>query len=282
MIAVLDTVRGLLHAQLGTYRRPCPACDRGPKDSALSVTVDARGALWHCHRCGSSGALTHEGNTRGPAPTARPVAAMPLDWSLDAARIWKRTEPLRGTLGAKYLETRGCRLPPADSDLRYLPPQGDLPPSLCAAITDVLTGRRISLHFTRLRADGSGKAGTGRDKLLLKGHRKRGGCIRLWPDESVTTGLAIAEGLETALAAAHRFTPIWATVDCANLAAFPVLAGIESLTIYADHDPAGIAAARACARRWRDAGREVNARVPKQAGQDVADIAAAIRARRSA
>ncbi len=145
---------------------------------------------------------------------------------------------------------------------------------MCAAVSDVRTGKPISLHFTRLAADGRGKAGTDRDKLLLAGHRKRGGCIRLWPDESVTRGLALAEGIETALAAAHVFTPIWATVDAGNMATFHVLPGIESMTIFADNDAAGLKAARDCGLRWRDAGREVRVRVPRKAGSDVADIAA--------
>jgi len=272
-----------------TTRGPCPQCDRGPKDRALAVTTDHRGTVSFCHRCGYTSA----------EPNRQPVAiratrctmqnrpdtlddSPPLDWSLTAERIWRRTVPLRGTVGAVYLQNRGCRLPPADSDLRFLPPHGVFPPSLCGLVTDAATGKKLSLHFTRVAPDGSGKAGTDRDKLLLRGHRKKGGCIRLWPDEAVTTGLAIAEGIETALAAAHRFTPIWSTIDASNFAAFPLLAGIEALTIYADNDEAGVKAARECARRWRDAGREVHARVPKQPGQDVADIAAAIRARRCA
>ena len=33
--------------------------------------------------------------------------------------------------------------------------------------------------------------------MLCKGHRKAGGVIRLWPDDEVTDGLAVAEGIET-------------------------------------------------------------------------------------
>lgn len=66
-------------------------------------------------------------------------------------------------------------------------------------ITDVLTNEPMSLHFTYLRADGSGKAPVTPQKKLLGGHQKKGGCIRLYPDSDVTDGLAIAEGVETAL-----------------------------------------------------------------------------------
>ena len=71
--------------------------------------------------------------------------------------------------------------------------------------------------------------------------------VRLWPDEEVTSGLCVAEGVETALTAARGFGLAWACLDAANLAALPVLPGVEALTIVADHDEAGIRAADACA-----------------------------------
>jgi hypothetical protein len=185
--------------------------------------------------------------------------------------IWARTLPLAGTIGETYIRHRRGVLPPADSDVRYLPPSDRYPPSLCALVTDAVTAEPISLHFTRLAADGRGKAGTERDKVLLAGHRKAGGVIRIWPDEAVTHGLAIAEGIETALSAAHAYTPVWATVDAGNLAAFLVLGGISSLIVFADHDPAGLDAARKVARRWHDAGREVRVTRPKILGTDVND-----------
>jgi Toprim domain len=75
---------------------------------------------------------------------------------------------------------------------------------------------------------------------------KAGTAIKLWPDENVTAGLAIAEGLKTALSAAarieHRGTllrPAWAAVDAGNLAEFSVLPGAESLTVLVDNDEHG-------------------------------------------
>lgn len=258
---------------MNTRRGPCPHCARGPKDDALAITHDERGTVSYCHRCGYTSADNVLPFRIVPPRTVR--AAEPLDWSAKAETIWRRTQSLRGTLGETYLQHRGCALPPRDSHVRFLPSDGRHPPSLCAAITDIVTGQPISLHFTRLAADGRGKAGTDRDKLLLAGHRKKGGCIRLWSDESVTRGLALAEGIESALAAAHVFTPIWATVDAGNMATFPVLSGIESLTLFADHDDAGLRAARECGLRWRDAGREVRIRTPRTAGHDAADEVAA-------
>lgn len=261
----------------GEHRIPCPECARKPSDKTLGVTVDNDRVVWHCFRCGIRGAAGTGAQRRDDfRPTRRTVQrAAPLEWSTVAHRIWSRTQELRGTLGETYLNHRGCVLPPRDSHLRYLPPDGKHPPSLCAAITAAATGKALSLHFTRLAADGRGKAGTDLDKLMLKGHRKAGGVIRLWPDDAVTTGLAIAEGIETALASAHVFTPIWAAIDAGNLGALPVLDGIDALTIFADHDDAGIAAASTCASRWASAGCEVYIVRPRAAGKDIADLLAA-------
>lgn len=250
----------------------------------MTVTTDERGTVSFCHRCGYSSAENHERPRIERAPKAFHVEqhSTQQDWSERAVSIWRRTQPLRGTIGQTYLEHRGCVLPPRDSHLRFLPASEKYPPSLCAAVTDARTAKPISLHFTRLAADGHGKAGTDQDKLLLAGHRKKGGCIRLWPDEAVTYGLAIAEGIETALAAARIYSPMWAAVDASNLAAFPVLPGIDGLAIYADHDNAGISAAQECGQRWEAAGREVCIYRSRTPGEDIADMLARVARRKDA
>ena len=253
-----------------TKRARCPVCDRSKKDNALAIKEDERGRVEYCHRCGYTKAENFE---RRPDIVRAPSrSAEPLEWSERAESIWRRTRPLRGTVGETYLLYRGCALPPTDSDLRFLEPTDRHPPTLCARVTNAQTNRPQTLHFTRLAADGRGKAGTEQDKLLLGGHRKKGGVIRLWPDECVTAGLALAEGIESALAAAHLFTPVWAAIDASNLAAFPIVSGVDALMIFADHDDVGIGAAKLCAKRWRTMGREVRVRRPKTPGLDAADV----------
>ena len=264
--------------KMSTRRAPCPRCDRGPKDRALAVTEDERGTVEYCHRCGYTSANNIERprlERIAPAPRSNtPKAAEPLDWSDRAEAIWRRTVTLRGTVGEKYLLHRGCALPPPDSDLRFLSAHGKYPPTLCARVTDVLTAKPTTLHFTRLATDGRGKAGTDCDKMLLAGHRKKGGVIRLWSDDAVTHGLGVAEGIETALCAAHAYMPMWSCVDADNLASVSPLPGIEALAIYADHDPKGLCAARALGQRWADAGREVDIIIPTRAGADIANVVA--------
>jgi putative DNA primase/helicase len=251
-----------------TTRGPCPLCDCGPRDTALVTTTDEIGTVSYCHRCGYTVANNIVTGERRPIPirTYRP-------WRDIAAHLWQQAQPLRGSIAETYLRGRGCRLPPEDGDLRFLPARDGYFAAMLARVTDAVTGEPISLHFTRLAPDGHGKAGTDRDKLLLSGHRKSRGCIRLWPDEHITSSLTLAEGIESALAAANTFAPTWSTVDAGNLGSFPVLGGIETLTIIADHDPAGLSAADSCARCWRAAGHTVRVLTPRMTGEDAADIA---------
>ena len=90
---------------------------------------------------------------------------------------------------------------------------------------------------------------------------KPAGIIRLSEDADVLEGLHLAEGLESALSAMSKgFRPMWATGSTALMAKFPVLSGIEALTIIADHDAngAGERAAAEVASRWREAGGETH------------------------
>lgn len=222
-----------------------------------------------------------EGATFKPRPrhaqaVSRPVAA-PLRESLaDHGRaLWNACEVLAGPALA-YLEARACVTPPADGDLRWHPalrhPSGHVGPALVALVTDAQTCEPLTLHRTWIAPDGR-KAAVNPPRLLLGGHRKAGGVIRLWPDEAVSTSLAVAEGIESALSLAHAHQPVWSLIDAGNLAALPVLAGIERLVIGADHDAAGTKAARQCASRWHAAGARAYIVTPPQERTDLNDIA---------
>jgi hypothetical protein len=102
-----------------------------------------------------------------------------------------------------------------------------------------------------------------------------GGIVRLSADEDVLGGLHIGEGLETCLyVMGLGFRPMWSTGGTAMMTGFPVLGGIEALTIIADNDvnDAGEKAARAAEARWLEAGREVLIHIPNERG-DVNDAA---------
>ena len=268
-------------APVRTRRAPCPKCDRGACDTALSISTFGDGReVAHCHRCGHNSVHQPHDPMRGTwrkdrdhAPvTAFSEAPRHARLSDYGRELWRSTEPV-GDIARDYLLARNLVLPPVDSDLRWHrrlrhPIEHFEGPALVALVRDVVTAEPLSLHRTWINPDGTKHGNPPR--MLLGGHRKAGGVIMLWPSAAVAEGLAIAEGIETALAVAHFFTPVWSCIDAGNLAAFPPLPGITSLLIVADHDEAGMRAAHACAARW--AARDVEIQRPVVAGYDAADV----------
>jgi len=242
---------------IGNHRTSCPTCGRGPRDKTMGVTIEPdRKGMAHCFRCAFTESYRPERGTHLTTPSRpRIKAAAPTakdDTLSDYGRdLWTASKALAG-VALDYLLARRCRIPPADGDLRFHPslkhPNGHTGPALVARITDAVTGEALSLHRTWIRSDGR-KADVDPPRLLLAGHHKQGGVIRLWPDESVTHGLGVAEGIESALSLAWAFEPTWSVIDAGNLAGLPVLAGIEVLTIAADNDVAGQNDAHECAQR---------------------------------
>lgn len=203
-----------------------------------------------------------------------------LDWSRRAESIYDKRHPLEGSLAAAYLMRRRCVMPETDDvfflpviDLSSFPRRCKDFPSMVAIIRDAVTGKPISLHFTFLAHDGSGKAPIPKNEQrhLLYGHRSGGGVIHLVDEGDISYGLGIAEGIETALSVmASGWKPIWSTISAGNMATFPIRGSSMSLTIFADHDESGtgLKAANKCAARWHAAGREVRIVMPKQVGSD--------------
>jgi putative DNA primase/helicase len=259
----------------GHHRLACPECGKRPTDRTLSIDVDHEHAVYHCFRCGASGALRHDRLTVSHSPTRSATKAPQRHEVLSdyGRELWRSTRALSGPALA-YLGHRCCRLPPLGSHLRWIPdlkhPSGHVGPALVALVTDAVTCEPLTLHRTWITS--TGKANVDPPRLLLAGHRKLGGVIRLWPDDEVTLGLGIAEGIETALSLAWAHSPAWACIDAGNLKSFPILGGIESLVIAADHDPAGLAAAEACALRWHRAGRDCVVWVPKSLKADINEL----------
>jgi putative DNA primase/helicase len=261
----------------GPRRQPCPVCDRGQKDRACGVGVDQHDGKMkaHCFRCGYV-ETQDDGIARQGANPGRGGCERHEVLSAHGRELWNDCRPISGEARA-YLESRSCRLPPADGDLRWHPalkhpPSGLLAPALVALATDARDHTKpLTLHRTWVRPDGT-KAALEPPRMLLAGHCKAGGVIRLWPEEAVTHGLGICEGIESALAFAHGFTPAWSCIDAGNLAALPVLPAL-SLVIGADNDEAGRNAANACAARWRRAGATVRILLPQGERSDWNDEA---------
>ena len=255
----------------GSHRTACPACSRGKRDKTLGITMQDGKGVAHCFRCSFVETHRDDRSEVRRAPVLSKPAAVSHETLSDYGKaLWAACLALPGTMGERYLVHRRCVVPPGD--LRFHPnlphkPTGTSGPALVALVTDAVTGTPLTLHRTWITP--TGKADLDPPRMLLGNHRKQGGVIRLWPDEHVTHGLAIAEGIETALSLAHAYQPVWACIDAGNLAALPVLPGVECLVIGADNDPAGQAAACTCAGRWTAAGCEV--RITQQAANDLND-----------
>lgn len=170
---------------------------------------------------------------------------------------WKTAVPISDTLAERYLASRGLSY--SGDAIRYRANDS----TMVALITDAVTAEPCGAHVTYLDREG-GKLGR---KMY---GRARGAVVRLSLDEDVEYGLGIGEGIETCLATG--FTPIWACLSAGTIAAFPVLTGIDCLTIFADNDESrtGLTAAKMCAERWHAADREAVIRIPVEVGVDYA------------
>jgi hypothetical protein len=141
-----------------------------------------------------------------------------------ALKIWDAAKPLARTLGEKYL-----------TEIRALTKLGELDAlryhagfdAVMALMTDPVTNEPCGVHRTFLNRDG-----TKREKKMLGLQ----GVVRLTPDEDVTQGLAITEGIENALAVLFHLdiAPCWAATCAGGIERFPLLGGIECLTIFRD------------------------------------------------
>jgi hypothetical protein len=193
-----------------------------------------------------------------PAHQARIKAALSL---------WDEAVPARGTVVEKYLATRGCLLPAPVSCgdvLRFHPHctfGAARVPAMVVLMRDVVTGEPIGIHRTALKDDGSGKRIMPDDmpaKMMLG--RAKGAVVMLQPHGP---RLGIAEGIETALSASQIFgIPVWSLMSASGIAACPVIPGVKRLTIFADQDQAGLAAAAKCATRYERASIEGEIRYP--------------------
>jgi len=216
--------------------------------------------------------------TRRQQAPPQPPPAAPRDDAADtrqriqrAGAIWRASVPIPGTPAERYLIGRGCILPPAGADvLRFHPAcpyTGGPVPAMVALMTTADGNRPVAIHRTPLTATGE----RDRDKPKKMLGPSGGAVIRLSPDDDVTMGLGLAEGIETGLSVlAAGWAPVWAAGSAGTIRTFPILAGVEALTIFADHDRsgAGLDAARACGERWVAAGQEAFIRAPRDAGRD--------------
>src|SRR5262249_47381718 len=149
----------------------------------------------------------------------------------------------KGTWVERYFEGRRLKLPD-DDVVRFNPktPWRDTDdrlthvPCMIAPLRDIHSDQIVGVHRTRLIE---------KDGKIVRGERRMLGiaqnaAIKIDPDEMVEQGLVIAEGIETALThrQEHGLRPIWALGSAGAIQTFPVLAGLDGLTILCENDGA--------------------------------------------
>lgn len=285
---------------------PCPVC--GGDDR---FAIHLRRSVWNCRGCGIGGdaiALVKHlrdldfpdaveflvgGATAPRRPVERPAAARPRDTApattashaaaqasheadrrARAQATWRAAVPIAGTPAETYLASRLLTFRDPRGDVLRFNPRArffatDMP--VMVALFRTIEGNAPCAVQLTLLEPGCWRPDR-RTQRQTVGPWADAAC-KLSRDADVTMGLCIGEGVETVLAGmAAGFQPAWAVGSAGAIAAFPVLAGIESLTLLVDADQAGRAAAAECAARWEAAGREVLTVVPRGEGQDMADL----------
>ncbi|WP_165420945.1 toprim domain-containing protein [Bradyrhizobium sp. Leo170] len=269
---------------------PCPRC--GGRDR-FSINVAKQ--LWNCRQCQRGGdvislvahidgvgfrqAVRYLGGAQQPvaAPVVRTTPLARHEPSINsefALRIWDDARPFANSLAEKYLlDTRKLNLNGVDVDdvFRFSPRchfEGERHPAMITLFRNIKTNAPQCIARTALDAEGR------KIKRLTLGPAA-GAVAKIDADANVEYGLHISEGVETGLRARELgLRPLWATGGTATMDKFPVLSGIDALTIIADNDANGTGqrAAQVCLHRWLAAGREAQILIPNVAGADAADI----------
>jgi putative DNA primase/helicase len=240
---------------LGGYKRNgknhlcrCPAHeDRSP---SLSIADGENGRILVRCFAGCDGAeiirvLKSRGLLRDSAPQRIEVLQPSTPEHDDrqkiefALNLWRNRRPFTGSSAQKYVETRIPGLiVREDWPLGFHPtcPFGkERLPAMLALMTDAESNEPCGVHRTALKPDGSGKAEIESPKMMLG--RAKNAVVRLSPDDEVSYGLGLVEGIENGLTILScGWNPVWCALSAGGIRDFPVLQGIECLTIFADHD----------------------------------------------
>jgi putative DNA primase/helicase len=186
--------------------------------------------------------------------------------------------PLSGTLAEKYFDSRDLWSVARETpDIRFhprCPREKSEQPAVVIAMRSISSNAITAVQRIFLTRQGR-KDG----KPMMLGSVS-GAAMKLQPLDG--RKLNIAEGLETALGViALDRRPVWALGSTSLMQTFRVLADIDKLVIWADHDQLrmiggkpcrpGEKAANICRARWIAAGKQIDVFEPIAEGEDAAD-----------
>jgi hypothetical protein len=260
--------RGVKLRGLADRCGPCPRC--GGNDRFSAHIGDQ---VFNCRGCGGKGRGTVDlvmfldgsgfkeavATLAGIAPertvcniakqpdlvAKQPKEELPSGTEKLALALWRAAVDPRGTIVHCYLEHRALDLPDevAGEAIRFhsaCPMGEESHPAMVCLVRNILTNERQAIHRTALTADGTAIKRNGKTFRMSLGP-VRGGAVKIDPDEDVTQGLCIGEGVETCLAGRQMgLRPVWSAVNTSGVANFPVLPGVVGLHILRDNDTAPI------------------------------------------
>jgi len=188
----------------------------------------------------------------------QPVAFDPKKLVQFALGIWHASFDARhAVLRERWTASSGVTLPDSiDGDvLRFhtsLKYGDERAPGLIWLVRDIHTGEPCAV--LRYFLDDGGNL-ISRKTL----GRTYNSAIKLDADEDVSHGLIVASSIEDGLKALNGgLRPVWALIGASALADFPVIDGVECLTVTSSDDDA----VGEVVQRWSNAGREVTVRPP--------------------
>jgi len=191
-----------------------------------------------------------------------------------ARRLWDQRRPIAGTPAERYVRQVRCYGGPLPATVGFLPARGDFSPAMISAfgmpteiephVIAISPAAIQGIHLTRLALDGSAKAGTDADKIMIG--TPRGAPIALAAVGDLL-GLAITEGIEDALSV-HEATGlgVWAAGSASFMPALGEVVPnwIECVTILVDDDVNGRRHADELARRIERRGIAVRLVIPSR------------------
>jgi putative DNA primase/helicase len=268
---------------------PCPMC--GGKDRWRFTDINGHGTWW-CNQCQGGGgialAMKFTGlpfqqvaerieRAIGEAPR-EPIRAERSDADRRAAlnALWQSNLAIRPDDPVDcWLQARGVgmqeypRCLRTGMRVRHSGPPVTFHHAMLAMVSDA-TGKPATIHKTYITAAGT-KAAVAKVRMFCAGSVPPGGAVRLAHPDDV---LGIAEGIETALAAAKLSgIPTWAALSDRGIEKFEPPDGTQRLIIFGDNDEHGAGQRAAYALAARLSGRlEIEVRIPEKPGTDWNDV----------
>ena len=147
--------------------------------------------------------------------------------------------------------------------------RGEYYPAMIAIVSNA-EGKAVTLHRTYLGKNG--KADIENTRELMAGKLGDGAAIRLF--EHAET-LGIAEGIETAMCAAKKFSiPVWSCINATMLEKWSPPSSVKNVIIFGDADKTytGQKSAYILAHKLNLAGLSVDVKIPDKLGTDWADL----------